>query len=171
MDTTRTTTQAHRQGGRGRKAFWVAIALGALIAIAWLTPTRAHRQYGPGAAFHERGARVHSLATLGIELREHAGLLERAGLTAPQVERIAEVIGQRSAVFADLESTRAAIEQRVADAVAAENLDVAEFAAALGDARALANQALDESFDLVAAVAGELTPAQRADLVRHWIDR
>ena len=88
MDTTRTTTQAHRQAGRGRKAFWVATALGALIAIAWLTPTRANRQYGPGAAFHERGAGVHSLATLGAELREHAGLLERAGLSAPQVERI-----------------------------------------------------------------------------------
>ena len=74
-------------------------------------------------------------------------------------------------MFADLESTRAAVEQRVADAVAAENLDVGEFAAALGDARALANQALDESFDLLAAVSGELTAAQRADLVRHWTSR
>ena len=171
MDTTRTTTQEHRQVGRGRKAFWVAIALGALIAIAWLTPTRAHRQYGPDPGFHDRGTQAHSLATLGTALREHAGLLERAGLTAPQVERIADVIDQRGAVFADLESRRAAIEQRVADAVANENLGRAEFAAALGDARALANLALDESFDLAAAVAGELTPAQRADLVRHWIDR
>ncbi len=171
MDTTRTTTQEHRQAGRGRKTFWVAMALGALIAIAWLTPTRAQRQHGPGAAFHDRGARAHSLATLGIELREHAGLLEYAGLTAPQVERIAGVIDQRSVVFAELESGRAAIERRVADAVAAENLDLAEFAAALSEARALADRSLDESFDLIAAVAGELTPAQRADLVRHWIDR
>ena len=171
MDTTRTTTREHRQVGRGRKAFWVAIALGALIAIAWLTPTRAHRQYGPGPTFHDRGARAHSLATLGIELKEHAGLLEQVGLTAPQVERIAEVFDGRSALFADLESTRAAIEQRVADAVAAETLDVAELAVALGDARVLVNQALDESFDLLAAVAGELTAAQRADLVRHWINR
>ena len=171
MDTTRTTTHEHRKVGRGRKTFWVAIALGALIAIVCPTPARAHRQYGPGPAFHERGARVQSLATLGAELKEHAWLLEQAGLTAPQVERIAEIIDQRGAVFADLESTRAAVEHRLADAVAAENLDAAEFAAALGDARALANRALDESFDLVASVAGELTPAQRADLVGHWINR
>ena len=171
MNTTRTTTQEHRQSGRGRKAFWVTIALGVLIAIAWLAPTRAYRQYDPGAALHDRGARQHSLATLGTELKAHADLLERAGLAALQVERIADVFDQRSALFAELESERATVEQRVADAVAAENLDLIDFAAALGEARDLADRTLDESFDLVAAVAGELTPAQRADLVRHWIDR
>jgi hypothetical protein len=171
MDTTRTTTDAHRKTGRGRRAFWVAIALGVLIAIAWLAPTRAHQAQGRGWASHDRGAGTHSLATLGIELREHSGLLEQAGLSAQQVAQLGDIIDQRSAVFTDLESTRTVIEQRVANAIAAENLDVTELAAVLGDARGLADRALDESFDLIAAVAGELTPAQRADLLRDWLDR
>lgn len=171
METTRSTTNEHRQVGRGRKAFWVTIALGAVITIAWLTPIGAYHRYGSGGAFHDRGTRAHSLSTLGSELREHAGLLELAGLTSPQVARVADVIDQRSAAFAALELERTAIERRVADALAAEYLDLTELTAARGEAKALADRSLEESFDLVAAVASELTPAQRADLVRHWMSR
>ena len=171
MDTTTQTAQQHREAGRGRKAFWVAIALGALVAVLWLTPTRAQRPHGGGGSFHGHQSTTHSLATLGSELREHASLLAYAGLTAPQVERIASVIDQRSAVFAELESGRGTLERRLAEAVAAENLDLAKLAVALGEAKDLADRSLDESFDLIAAVAGELTPEQRADLVRHWRDR
>jgi hypothetical protein len=170
MDTTTQTTQQHREAGRGRKAFWVAIAIGAVIAAVWLTPTRTQRPHR-GGVFRGHDTTAHSLATLGTELREHAGMLAYAGLTAPQVERLASVIDQRSAAFAELESGRAAIERRVADAMAAEGLDLGEVAVALGQAKDLADRALDESFDLIAEVAGELTPEQRADLVRHWRDR
>lgn len=174
MDRTSQTAQEHRDAGRGRgrgrKAFWVAVALSALFAVVWLTPTRAQRPHGPGGFFHGQRGDAHSLATLGAELREHAGLLAYAGLTERQVARIADAFDQRIAVFAELESGRAAIEGRVADAVAAENLDPTELAVTLGEARELAERTLDESFDLIAAVASELTPAQRADLVRHWRD-
>lgn len=171
MDTTTQTAQQHRKAGRGRKAFWVAIAFGGLVAAAWLTPMRAQRPHGSSAIFHGHRTTTHSLATLGSELREHERLLAYAGLAAPQVERIASVIDQRSAVFAELESGRGTLERRLADAVAAENLDLGELAVTLGEAKDLADRSLDESFDLIAAVAGELTPEQRADLVRHWSNR
>lgn len=171
MDTTTRTTRQHRNAGRGRKAFWVAIALGGLVAAAWLTPIRAQRSHGPGAIFHGHRATTHSLATLGSELREHERLLTYAGLTAPQVERIASVIEQRSALFAELEAGRGTLEQRLADAVAAETVDLGELAVTLGEAKNLADRSLDELFDLIAAIAGELTPEQRADLVTHWSNR
>lgn len=170
MDTTTQTAQGHRDAGRGRKAFWVAVALGALIVVVWLTPTRAQRPHRDGV-FRGHGTTTHSLATLGTELREHAGLLARAGLTEPQVARIADAFDQRSAVFAELESARGTIERQMADALGAEHLDPGALAVSLGEARDLANRTLDESFDLIAEVAGELTPEQRADLVRHWRDR
>jgi hypothetical protein len=128
METTAETAKQHREAGRGRKAFWVAMALATLIAVAWLTPTRAQRPHGGGASFHGHGPTTHSLATLGIELREHAGMLAYAGLTAPQVERLANAFDERSGVFAELESARGAIERRIADAVTAQNLDLGEIA-------------------------------------------
>jgi hypothetical protein len=164
MDTTRIVTREHRQAGRGRRAFWVAVALGAVMAVGWASAAQAQREFASKA--HGRAGR--SIATFGAELRNHAGLLRLAGVAGPQVERIAALVDERSALFAEIEGQHTALKQRVADAVAAETLDMAEFADTLAEARTLANRTLDESFDLVAAVAGELTPAQRAELVRHW---
>jgi hypothetical protein len=168
MDTTRSTSQEHRRIGRGRKTFWVVAALAAVSLAVWWMPGRDERHSSRRTSIREgRGGRLFQ-GDLAAELARHADMLAWTGLSAAQVERVAAIVDERAATFEELEAGRTGIQRRVAAAVAAGDLDANSLAALREDAKVLAGRTLDASFDLVSSVAVELTPAQRADVVRHW---
>lgn len=172
MSTMQEKIRRHREAGRGRKATWIAVGIAALLAAIWMAPTiTGHSQGERFGGLRRMRAHDRSLTELADELREHTRWAEFAGLSATQSEQIAELLDAKSPVFEDLDSQQAKLTERAANALAASDLDPTELTTLRTDMRRLADEAVDESFDLVVEAAELLTPQQRADLVGHWRDR
>lgn len=168
--TMKETVRQHREAGRGRKAFWIAAGLVLIATVVWLAPARAGRQetmrhggwwragHGPRGSFGEAAA----------ELRRHADLLHRAGLSGPQVERIATLIDRSSPALQEFDTEREALAERAAEALSGDTLDATEIASLEAEATRLAAEVIHDSLGLIVAVAAELTQEQRAQLIEKW---
>ena len=172
MSTLKDTIEDHRTTGRGRKATWIALGVAALAVVIWSGSrvtgqeqnTRHSRLWG-----NPRGE--HTPIDLARELREHSFWLARAGFAPAHTERLAALLDQRSPVFEAFESERLALTSRIVEVLAAPELDTAEVVTLRDEAKQLAADVVDASVDLVIDVAQDLTPEQRADLIRHWEGR
>ena len=125
---------------------------------------RPHPAVGIGAT---PGANIHS-PTSPAGWREHGFWLARAGFTTAQTERLAALLDQYGPEFEALESERSALTVRIAEVLSAPELDTTEVITLRDEAKQLAADVLDGSFDLITDVVQDLTPEQRADLIRHW---
>ena len=163
------TIQRHRRSGRGRKATWLALGVTALIGVIWFASPIAGREQTTPRGRHWGHARgEHSLTDLASGLREHGFWLARAGFTTAQTERLAALLDQYGPEFEALESERSALTVRIAEVLSAPELDTTEVITLRDEAKQLAADVLDGSFDLITDVVQDLTPEQRADLIRHW---
>lgn len=74
-------------------------------------------------------------------------------------------------MFEELAAAQEALAERTAEALSADTVDPSALASVEEEAARLAADVVRESFSLIAAVAAELTPGQRAEIVRHWKER
>jgi hypothetical protein len=141
--------------------------------IVWLAPARAGRQDAHRHGDLRRGNDLvrGSLIEAAVELRRHADLLERAGLSEVQVERIAGIIDRSTPALEEFSTARDVLAGRAADALGGDTIDAEALASLEEEAARLAADVIHESFDLVMAVTAELTPEQRAQLIRKWRER
>ena len=172
MSTLKDTIDRHRRSGRARKATWIAVGVAALVTVVWSASpvtgreeTTQGRQHGG----HTRGE--HTLADLASELREHDFWLAGAGFTTEQTERLAELFDQRSPAFETFALEQSALTARITEVLTGPELNSTDVDRLRDEAKQLAADALDASFDLMTDVAQELTPQQRSDLTRHWEER
>ena len=172
MSTLKDTIARHRRSGRGRKATWIALGVAALVAVIWSASPVTGREQTTLRGRHGGDARgEHTLTDLASELRDHGVWLARAGFTTAQTERLAALLDQRGPAFEAFESERSALTARIAKVLAAPELDTSEVVTLRDEAKQLAADVLDASFDLMTDVAQDLTPEQRADLIQHWEER
>ena len=172
MSTLEDTIDRHRKSGRGRKATWIAVGVAALVAVVWsASPVTGreettHRRQHWG---HTRGE--HTLTDLAGELREHDYWLAGAGFTTEQTERLADLLDQRSPAFETFASEQPALTAHITEVLTAPELNTTDVDTLRDEAKQLAADALDASFDLMTDVAQELTPHQRASLTQRWEER
>ena len=172
MSTLKDTIDRHRNSGRGRKATWIAVGVAALVAVVWSDSpvtgreeTTLRRQHWG----HTRGE--HTLTDLAGELREHDFWLAGAGFTTEQTERLADLFDQRSRTFETFTSEQSALTARITEVLTVPELDTTDVDTLRDEAKQLAADAIDASFDLMTDVAQELTPQQRSELTQHWEER
>ena len=172
MSTPKDTIQRHRNAGRGRKATWIALGTAGLLTVMWLAaPIAGHGRTTQRGHHWRDGGLDGSLAELASELRDHGFWMVRAGFTPAQTERLVDSLEEGTPVFEALDSERAAVVERAADTLGAPVLDPAAIETLRADTQQLAATASDAIFGLMTDVAEDLTPDQRADLVRHWKER
>lgn len=172
MSALKDTIDRHRKSGRGRRATWIAVGVAALVTVVWSASpatgreeTTLRRQHWG----HTRGE--HTLTDLASELREHDFWLAGAGFTTDQTERLADLFDQRSPAFETFALEQSALTARITEVLTGPELNSTDVDTLRDEAKQLAAEALDASFDLMTDVAQELTQQQRSDLTRHWEER
>ena len=172
MSTLKDTIDRHRKSGRGRKATWIAVGVAALVAVVWSASPVTGREETPHRRQHWGHPQgEHTLTDLAGELREHDFWLAGTGFTAEQTERLADLLDQRRPAFETFASEQSALTARITEVLTAPELNTDAVDTLREEAKRLAAEAIEASFDLMIDVAQELTLQQRADLTQHWEER
>ena len=147
-------TERHRERGRGRTAFWIALTLGLASAFALWRP--AETRFGA----------TDSIADW--ELDRVARVLD---LGDTQIQQIAPVYERVRTAVADITEERDELERELIALLEADRLDDERREALENRALALTAVAVDASLDAIAEIWPALTAEQQARLLRHWRHR
>jgi len=154
-----TSGETNRCRGKGRKVFWIAVAVGCATAV-WVS---AHGLgHGLRQASHRRAA----------DHEELGKRLERA-LDALDVEdsqraRLSAVVARTQARLSQLQAERQELSERLAATLEAETLDAEALDRLGAEASALASQAVGEGVGALGQVSQLLKLEQRRQLVQRW---
>ena len=156
----------YRQRGRGRKTFWIALALG--LAVIVIGARRGSDRYDRGSGYREAGHQ--GLAVRDIEqlVADNGKWLERAGLSDEQIEEITEVLERAAPELQALQAERVRLGRELASALASSADDLDHIDELRRQANELSARAIDQSFYVAVDLAEVLTPEQRGELAGHW---
>jgi Spy/CpxP family protein refolding chaperone len=162
-------TQKHRERGRGRRAFWILVAVGLTVTLvaAARGSRRDQREYG-----HRTGAREElSLERIQELFAEDGRWLDRLGIGEEQRPRIAAVLEGSVPRLQAIAVERDELRQELVRAFAGPTTDVERIEELRWEAAEIVVRALDEGFDVAVELAEVLTPEQRRELIQHWEKR
>ncbi len=148
--------QEHRERGRCRKAFWIIIGAALLIGVVFATWSPRQSQF---SAFRAHSADVDWNLERVLDAID-ASEEQRVGLQST-LERVRTKTQQLTLVERELRTGLLA-------ALEANELDSAEVSRLRTRAVRLSEAAIDTVLESTVEIWSALTPAQRADVLRHW---
>jgi hypothetical protein len=148
-------TEAHRERGRGRKAFWIImgvfVVVGGVYAF-WAAPHAAPRRASNHVASEWRVASIAS----AIDLDEQ------------QEEAFRSVLERARTAVEDVERGEAELRDQLLVVLQSDEIDPTAMASVRSSAAELSASAVDIFLNATTEIWPELTPAQRDDVMRHW---
>lgn len=162
------TRRAYRRGQR----LWIPVAMLAVVAVTGMALRAEGHGRDRGAGIRRgAGGEARNLADMAARLRGHAFWAAGIGLSGDDVRRLADVLDERSDLFAAFQERQASLTEQITSAISAETIDPDVLLAIRGDARQLATEFVDEGLILIVRAAEGLAPEQRARLLREWGER
>jgi Spy/CpxP family protein refolding chaperone len=160
------TVSRYRTTGRGRLFFAVAIgiiaAAGAAVAAHRFSDTSRRVQW------HRGRAAADSIEAVRQSLERGSPWLDLLKVSEPQRTQLLAIIDRHEAALRRLESDQDHLVDEFSTIARADVLNPADIEHARTGARALSDQAIDESVAMVTEAVQLLTPAQRRRLVALW---
>jgi hypothetical protein len=161
MGNPRDTQAENHHRGRGRRLFWLAIALVGVVFIATTSEgsgrRRGHRHGGPDGTPVSRADIERAVDYLDIEGPQRSDVIDA-------LEGIADVLET-----ARVDQRRITVAAR--QLLAADTLNEAELEALRAEVADLARRASVDAFDGVVEAAGLLRAEQRRELIDAWEER
>lgn len=157
-----------RIGGRGKKAFWIALAVVLAVGVGSLLGERGwreRRRWGGKSG-------TDSLEGAGSHLSNAAWrALYRIDATEDQKRRVQSVLSGFAPELVSLERERQALTGRLLEHFASERPDPVETERLRVSSRRLAERAIEQGFRVLFELEEILTPQQRQEFLAAWEER
>lgn len=157
--------ETKRERGRGRKVFWIVIAVAGLL-------TMFHYSDGSMRHHHHGKHTVQSPSDVkGRMVKKTERVLKKVNATSEQRARVNEIIDGLVPDIVEFQKEREELKIRIVKALERGDTPPEDLEQIRALSVSLAEKAINRSFEAILAVSDVLTPDQRKEFLKEWEPR